>query len=125
MMPETERDSELVAAEMVSGALGHNYGIVKDQQQQQHHHHHNHHQHMQHQHQHSTFDLNKMATSYVYSNPLTIPPTSTAMVSPSSKEKLVNMLRVRDNNNTGGSPMISDSPPTTFLQKQLEAVAPR
>ncbi|XP_017026498.1 homeobox protein abdominal-B [Drosophila kikkawai] len=136
MMPETERDSELVAAEMVSGALGHNYGIVKDQQQQHHHHHHNSHHHMQHQsiqhqQQHSTtYDLNKMATSYVYSNPLTIPPTSTAMVSPSSKEKLVNLLRVRDNNNcqsnaSGGSPMIPDSPPTTFLQKQLEAVAPR
>jgi len=125
-MPETERETE---AEMASGALGHNYGIVKDQQQQQqqqHHHHLQHHQQQQ-QHQQSPSDLFKMACNgYNYSSPLTIPPTSMTMVSPigSSKEKLVNMLRVRDNNNLA-SP-ISDSPPTTFLQKQLEAVvAPR
>jgi len=124
-MPETERETE---AEMASGALGHNYGIVKDQQQQQqqpHHHHLQHHQ--QQQHQQSPSDLFKMACNgYNYSSPLTIPPTSMTMVSPigSSKEKLVNMLRVRDNNNL--SSPISDSPPTTFLQKQLEAVvAPR
>ncbi|XP_001358961.3 homeotic protein deformed [Drosophila pseudoobscura] len=142
MMPETERDSQLVAAEMVSGALGHGYGIVKDQQQ--HHHHHQQHQHQlqlqlqQQQQQHSinsTADLYKMATStYVYSSPLTIPPTSvSSMVSPSSKEKLVNMLRVRDNNNCHqniGSPISANtpnscSPPTTFLQKQLEATPAR
>uniref|UniRef100_A0A6P4E9V6 Homeobox protein Nkx-6.1-like n=1 Tax=Drosophila rhopaloa TaxID=1041015 RepID=A0A6P4E9V6_DRORH len=121
MMPETERDTHLEAAEM-----GHKYGIVKDQQQQQQHHHLQHHQQQQ-QHQHSTSDLYKMAAStYVYSSPLTIPPQSMTMASPigSSKEKLVNLLRVRDNNNMA-SP-ISDSPPTTFLQTQLEAVvAPR
>ncbi|XP_034663319.1 mucin-5AC [Drosophila subobscura] len=141
MMPETERDSQLVAAEMVSGALGHGYGIVKEQQQ--HHHHHPSHPHqlqmqLQHQQQlqhNSTADLYKMATStYVYSNPLTIPPTSvSSMVSPSSKEKLVNLLRVRDNNNCHqnmGSPISAStpnscSPPTTFLQKQLEATPAR
>ncbi|XP_044252203.1 homeobox protein B-H2 [Drosophila takahashii] len=125
MMPETERDAHLEAAEMASGALGHNYGIVKDQQQQQHQHLQQ--QHLQQQQQQSTSELYKMACNgYNYSSPLTIPPTSMTMVSPigSSKEKLVNMLRVRDNNNMA-SP-ISDSPPTTFLQKQLEAaVAPR
>ncbi|BFF92910.1 homeotic protein labial [Drosophila madeirensis] len=141
MMPETERDSQLVAAEMVSGALGHGYGIVKDQQQHHHHHPSHPHQHqMQLQHQQQlqhnpTADLYKMATStYVYSNPLTIPPTSvSSMVSPSSKEKLVNLLRVRDNNNCHqnmGSPISAStpnscSPPTTFLQKQLEATPAR
>ncbi|XP_032579469.1 homeobox protein abdominal-B [Drosophila sechellia] len=131
MMPETERDAHLEAAEMASGALAHNYGIVKDQQQQQQQQqlHHlqqqHHHQQQQQQHQQSNSDLYKMACNgYNYSSPLTIPPTSmtTHMVSPisNSKEKLVNMLRVRDNNNMA-SP-ISDSPPTTFLQKQLEAV---
>ncbi|XP_041674805.1 homeobox protein abdominal-B [Drosophila eugracilis] len=132
MMPETEREAHLEAAEMASGALGHNYGIVKDQQQQQlqqqqqqqlHHLQQQHHQQQQHQHS----ELYKMACNgYNYSSPLTIPPTSMTMVSPisSSKEKLVTMLRVRDNNNMA-SP-ISDGAPTTFLQKQLEAVvAPR
>ncbi|EDW97585.1 homeobox protein abdominal-B [Drosophila yakuba] len=140
MMPETERDAHLEAAEMASGALGHNYAnIVKDQQQQQQlhllqqQHHQNQLQHQQQQqqqqHQQSNTDLYKMACNgYNYSSPLTIPPTSMTshMVSPisSSKEKLVNMLRVRDNNNMAST--ISDSPPTTFLQKQLEAVvAPR
>ncbi|EDX12956.1 GD20427 [Drosophila simulans] len=134
MMPETERDAHLEAAEMASGALAHNYGIVKDQQQQQqqqqlHHLQQQHHIQQQQQHQQSNNDLYMMACNgYNYSSPLTIPPTSmtTHMVSPisNSKEKLVNMLRVRDNNNMA-SP-ISDSPPTTFLQKQLEAVvAPR
>ncbi|XP_017117353.1 homeobox protein slou [Drosophila elegans] len=121
MMPETERDTHLEAAEM-----GHNYGIVKEHQQQQQHHNLQLHQQQQ-QHQHSTSDLYKMAaTSYVYTSPLTIPPPPMTMVSPigSSKEKLVNLLRVRDNNNIANP--ISDSPPTTFLQKQLEAVvAPR
>ncbi|EDV48878.1 homeobox protein abdominal-B isoform X2 [Drosophila erecta] len=139
MMPETERDAHLEAAEMASGALGHNYGVVKDQQQQQQQqlhllqqqaqHHQHQHQHQQ-QHQQSNSDLYKMACNgYNYSSPLTIPPTSMTshMVSPisNSKEKLVNMLRVRDNNNMA-STIAADSPPTTFLQKQLEAVvAPR
>ncbi|XP_017046958.1 muscle segmentation homeobox [Drosophila ficusphila] len=123
MMPETERDAHLEAAGMVSGALGHNYGIVKDQQQQQH-------QQQQHhplQQPHATPDLYKMEPCFVYKNPLTIPPTSmvSSPIGSSSKEKLVNMLRVRDNHNLGS--LISEStPPTTFLQTQLEAVvAPR
>ncbi|EDV41485.1 uncharacterized protein Dana_GF17487, isoform C [Drosophila ananassae] len=126
MMPETERDSQL-AAEMVSGALGHGYGIVKDPQQQLHllqPHHLPPQQPYQPPHATPTLtpDPYKMsATTYVYSSPLTIP----SMVSPNSKEKLVNLLRVRDTQASLASP-ISDSPPaTTFLQKQLEAVSPR
>lgn len=126
MMPETERDSQL-AAEMVSGALGHGYGIVKDPQQQLHL--------LQPQHlppqqpyqpPHPTPTLTpdpyKMsATTYVYSSPLTIP----SMVSPNSKEKLVNLLRVRDTQASLASPISKSPPATTFLQKQLEAVSPR
>ncbi|KAH8250363.1 hypothetical protein KR026_011500 [Drosophila bipectinata] len=126
MMPETERDSQL-AAEMVSGALGHGYGLVKDPQQQLHllqPHHLPPQQPYQTPHPTPTPtpDPYKMsATTYVYSSPLTIP----NMVSPNSKEKLVSLLRVRDTQASLASP-ISDSPPaTTFLQKQLEAVSPR